>query len=173
MPKLRLGFMGRLDVIKGIEPLLECLEDLNDPRIELDIAGRGSAQYESGLRSRFARPGFNFLGFASPQQFYPQIDALIMPSVWHEPQGRVMVDAFGYGVPVIGARRGGITEFIRHGETGYLYEPLNQGELRNIIVFLADHPETLNRIRSNIRKQVRGQTNSLVCTQYLELFQAL
>jgi glycosyltransferase involved in cell wall biosynthesis len=54
---------------------------------------------------------------------FSSIDALIVPSLWNDTFPGVVFEAFGYGVPVIGSRRGGIPEMIVHGENGLLFDP--------------------------------------------------
>lgn len=41
---------------------------------------------------------------------------------WKEPWGRVLMEAMACGVPVVAHRRGGYSEFIRHGENGFLFD---------------------------------------------------
>ena len=38
---------------------------------------------------------------------------LVAPSVWNEPFGGIVIEAFAQGVPVIGSRIGGIAELCR------------------------------------------------------------
>ena len=42
---------------------------------------------------------------------------------WNEAYGNVIVEALACGVPVIAYKRGGLSEIIQHGETGYLGAP--------------------------------------------------
>ena len=42
---------------------------------------------------------------------------------WNEAYGNVVVEALACGVPVIAYRRGGPSEIIQHGQTGYLADP--------------------------------------------------
>lgn len=48
---------------------------------------------------------------------------------WMEAFGNVAIEALACGVPVISYRRGGPTEMIREGITGWLVEPDNMNEL--------------------------------------------
>lgn len=52
---------------------------------------------------------------------------------WMEALGNVAIEALACGVPVISYRRGGPTEIIREGITGWLVEPDNQNELVDAI----------------------------------------
>jgi glycosyltransferase involved in cell wall biosynthesis len=70
-----------------------------------------------------------FVGRVEPRDFYPQVDTVVVPSLWNEPLGMVVAEAFAFGKPVIGSRRGGIPEMIRDGENGLLFEPDEPGEL--------------------------------------------
>jgi glycosyltransferase involved in cell wall biosynthesis len=51
-----------------------------------------------------------FLGFVEPRAFLRSIDVLVVPSVWIEPFGLSVVEAWAAGAPVIGARSGAVTE---------------------------------------------------------------
>ena len=126
---LRIGFIGRLDPTKGVEPLLDAFAAADLPDAELWIAGSGQADYELPLRARHADERVRFLGRVAPRDFYPQVDIVVVPSLWQEPLGMVVAEALAFGKPVIGARRGGIPEMIRAGENGFLFEPEQPEEL--------------------------------------------
>jgi glycosyltransferase involved in cell wall biosynthesis len=51
---------------------------------------------------------------------------LLMPLRWDEPFGLVVTEALACGTPVIAWRRGAMPEIIRHGETGFLVDTLDQ-----------------------------------------------
>ena len=55
-------------------------------------------------------------------QHYRYADIFVVPSVWNEPFGMVIVEAMSSGLPVIGTRGGGIPEIVEDGETGILVE---------------------------------------------------
>ena len=118
---LRLGYFGRLIRDKGAHVLLQALATLPPDGWTLDIAGMGEEAYIADLRA-LAGPNVRFLGWTKAETFFPEIDILVLPSIWPDPQPRVTFEAFGYGVPVIGARTGGIPEEIDEGETGWLFD---------------------------------------------------
>ncbi|MCC6390494.1 MAG: glycosyltransferase family 4 protein [Bryobacterales bacterium] len=51
-----------------------------------------------------------------------ELDLLVVPSTGAEGFGRVIIEAFSAGVPVLAFRSGGIPEIIEDGKTGYLAE---------------------------------------------------
>ena len=123
-------FLGQIDGHKGIPVLLEALTALfDDPdcrRLSFDFAGTGPlvpavkafcavnpdrARYHGMVKGDEKR---NLLGQAS---------FMVVPSVWAEPFSRSIIDGFSWGLPAIGARRGGIPEVITDGVDGQLIEP--------------------------------------------------
>jgi glycosyltransferase involved in cell wall biosynthesis len=54
----------------------------------------------------------------STDSFFDKIDYLVVPSLWHEPMGRVVIEAYAYGVPVLVNKVGGLVELIEDGKTG-------------------------------------------------------
>jgi glycosyltransferase involved in cell wall biosynthesis len=130
---LRLGYFGRLIPDKGAHLLLEALARLPPDGWTLDIAGTGDDGYLAALKAS-ASPNVRFLGWTSAEAFFPGIDLLVLPSVWPDPQPRVTFEAFSYGVPVIGARAGGIPEEIDEGETGWLFDAGSAEDLARVLV---------------------------------------
>ncbi|HEY0432812.1 MAG TPA: glycosyltransferase family 4 protein, partial [Chitinophagaceae bacterium] len=55
---------------------------------------------------------------------------VILPSEWYENNPLSVIESFAYGKPVIGSSIGGIPEIIRHGDTGFLFEPGNLAQLK-------------------------------------------
>lgn len=137
---LRLGLLGRLEPIKGVEILLEAVERIGPGRVQLRLGGTGQPDYEDRLKARFAGPGIDFLGRVPAAEFFGAIDLLVVPSLVEEALGRVVHEAFGAGVPVIGVSIGGIPEMIREGETGFLVPPGDAPALERILTRLIETP---------------------------------
>lgn len=138
---VRIGFIGRIEAVKGIELLLESFTRLEIPKVELSIAGGGKTEYVQSLRSRFQSERIRFLGRVRPRDFYPEVDLVVVPSLLNDTFPTVVIEALSFGKPVIGSRRGGIPEIIRHGHNGLLFEPDNPGELSAALLKLTEDAE--------------------------------
>src|SRR5207237_507766 len=65
------------------------------------------------------------VGGQEKDDFLGRADALLFPIDWSEPFGLVMIEALACGTPVIAWRRGSVPEVIRHGETGWIVESVD------------------------------------------------
>jgi glycosyltransferase involved in cell wall biosynthesis len=124
----RFGYLGILRDDKGLGTLLDAWKNVTNPNATLSIAGKGSSEYEAELTAKLPSNA-RFLGWVDGNEYLQNIDFLIVPSVWHEPFGRIVIEAFAKGVPVIGSRIGGIAETVREGENGFLFTPRSAAEL--------------------------------------------
>jgi glycosyltransferase involved in cell wall biosynthesis len=86
------------------------------------IAGKGDEKYITYLKDEYKSVNMSFLGVVDINSFFPNIEYLIVPSLWNEPMGRVVLEANSFGIPVIGSNRGGIPEIINENETGYIFD---------------------------------------------------
>lgn len=109
--RMRLLFIGRLDPIKGIENLMDALNQIGDPSITLSICGDGDAQYVSNLK-QYARnldlldKNVHFLGHANDEfKTYTLLnsDVCVFPS-YSENFGIAIAESLAHGVPVIVSR---------------------------------------------------------------------
>ncbi len=112
-----LGFIGRLAPAKGVGMLLEALALLvaaNSP-VELLIAGEGDDDYVGQLKKQAENLPVKFVGHQQPADFFRQIDIAVVPSIWNEPLGRVVIEAMANGKPVVATPVGGIPEILANG----------------------------------------------------------
>lgn len=74
-----------------------------------------------------------------------QASIFVLPSRC-EGMGRVLLEAMGAGVPVVGSRVGGIPHVIRDGETGYLFPSDDAAALEDRLRRLLDDPSLRARM---------------------------
>ncbi len=160
------GFIGQLAPAKGLEVLLSAFSELTDPNCELIVAGKGDPDYERRLKQQAEGRNVRFAGVMRPKDFYPAIDVLVVPSLWHEPFGRVIVEAYSYGVPVLASARGGIPEIVDDLRTGILFDPDDSGALaRKLQRLAADRPLT-TRLALDAVQKAKEFLPKNVCEQY-------
>jgi glycosyltransferase involved in cell wall biosynthesis len=156
---LTVGFIGAHTPNKGIETLARAAQSLRaNPRIDFIIAGAGDSGYSSSIRAMFPIERTRFTGWIDPDEFYPHVDVIVVPSVWNEPFARTIVEAFSFGIPVLGARSGGIPGTIRQGENGFLFDRGDHEELGRIIAELAADPAQMSRLSRQAAVSGRNYT---------------
>ena len=129
-PGESLAWLGRIAPEKALEDAVEAVMGSGTP---LKIMGRiEDGEYWQQIRARFSAAPIEYLGFLDTKQLQRQLGrcrALLMTPRWVEAFGNVAIEALACGVPVIAYRRGGPSEIVRDGRTGYLVEPDSVGGL--------------------------------------------
>ena len=128
------GFIGSIVLDKGIELLLEAFSQLPKGSARLVIAGKGEEAYVAGLKERVRDLPVRWLGHVPKEEFYNQVDTVVVPSLWHEPQALVLVESIHRKRPIIASQRGGNTEVITQTGAGLLFEPNERDSLRNCML---------------------------------------
>lgn len=130
-------FLGRLVPEKGISPLLDAwalLEKrLGQACPQLIIAGSGSEEARIHARaSRMKRVVcVGYVSGAVKEDLLRTSRGLIAPSIWWEPLGLIIHEAYDAARPVLAARSGGLTETVMEGTTGFLHDPGDVEQLAN------------------------------------------
>ncbi len=117
-------FAGQIIRGKGLDVLLRALALCRSP-FELAVLGSGSHQaYCEGLSRELKlqdRVRFHgFVSFDKMADIYREATLVAVPSVWPEPIATIGLEVLRYGLPVVGFDAGGIRDWLRDGETGYL-----------------------------------------------------
>jgi glycosyltransferase involved in cell wall biosynthesis len=151
------GFIGWLFGHKGIEWLLSEFKKIESCTVSLRIAGMGNSSYEERLKQLAGDDSrISFLGFSKPEDFYPSIDVLVVPSMWEEVLGMVAIEACAYHVPVITSGLGGLKEIIKDGYNGLYCDVNIPNTLSTVMQRLIDDGELFDRLRNNAQQSVRS-----------------
>jgi glycosyltransferase involved in cell wall biosynthesis len=127
-----LFFLGRIARIKGVHTAIEVARR-TDRR--LIIAGnvpdsqKEKSYFEAEIKPELDGDQIRFIGPVCDEEknrYLGQAAALLMPIEWDEPFGIVMAEAMACGTPVIGRRRGAVPEVIKSGETGFLFDTIDE-----------------------------------------------
>ena len=125
-----LGWIGRVSPEKGLEDAVYVANKLQE---RLNVWGyiedKKYALMVEDLDSAGILSWRGFLRTKDLQEELCHCRALINTPKWNEAYGNVVVEAMACGVPVVAYRRGGPSEIIKDGLTGFLVDPDNKAEL--------------------------------------------
>jgi len=142
-------YVGRLSAEKRLDWLYAPVTTL--PRVRLALVGAGPA--EATLRARFAGTRTVFTGYMSGPELaaaYASADVFAFPSDT-ETLGFVAMEAMASGVPVVGARAGGIPDVIEDGHTGLMFTPGDLGDFTAKLDALLSDPARRRRMGAEAR----------------------
>ncbi|HLJ96404.1 MAG TPA: glycosyltransferase family 4 protein [Gemmataceae bacterium] len=145
-------FVGRLSEEKGLQTLLAAWKKVR-PLLPLKIVGDGPLA--TLVKEAAAEdPRIEWLGRKSLDQVLALIGEasfLIVPSHCYETFGRVVIEAFALGTPVIASNLGAMAELVEDGATGLRFEPGNPIDLATKI----EHLVTASQQRAQMRQAAR------------------
>jgi len=105
------GYIGKIDKTKGIECVFKAVNLLGGD-IQLHVAGKDSNNLVAALSAKYPSVNSVAHGFVRSNEFFNYVDVIIVPSVWEEPFGNVAYEGWGFGVPSIVFRSGGLPEIM-------------------------------------------------------------
>ncbi|BDG26762.1 hypothetical protein TthSNM66_13980 [Thermus thermophilus] len=151
-------FVGRLSPEKGVGTLLRAWGLLGG-RVPLKVVGDGPLADEVQEAAR-RLPGVEWLGRKSPEEVYALMGEaafLVFPSEWYETFGRVAIEAFAKGTPVVASRIGAVGEVTEDGRTGLHFRPGDPEDLAAKVEWLLAHPTELARMRREARAEYEAK----------------
>lgn len=128
---LTVGYFGQVASNKGIMMLVNAIRQLDSSIVnKLVICGTG---YQLDEIKEIAKKDSRIVvkGKVSQKEVYQQmasVDVTVVPSKWAEPFGRVIIESYQQGTPVLATAVGGIPELIP--EKDMLFERENIEELK-------------------------------------------
>jgi len=119
-----LAWVGRVSPEKGLEDAAYVAKELGE---KLNVWGFIEDEtYASKIEQSFPHGTIDWMGFLPTNELQKELGkcrVLLNTPKWNEAYGNVIVEALACGVPVIAYKRGGPSEIIQHGQTGYLADP--------------------------------------------------
>ena len=155
--------VGRLSPSKGYEYLIKAMRHIVrvKPYANLSIIGSASpskekyVNYLKGLVHRYSlNYHIKFIGYRSDiDKILSKANLLVMPSVVKESFGRVIIEAFAIGTPVVATGIGAVLEIIEDRKNGFLVNPRDADDLSNTILNVLKNPSMVERVVANARKK--------------------
>lgn len=172
--KINFIFVGALELNKGIINLLNVFSNYMNDNITLTICGSGKLENE--VRS-FAENDkrITYLGQLSRDEInnvWIKNDVCIVPSIWEEPFGRVVIEANQYGLPVIGSNKGGISEIINNIHTGELFQYDDLNELKEKIIKFSNR-EYIKKYYDAIEENISFYSVKRQIKEFENIYQSL
>jgi len=125
-------FIGQLYEYKGVATLLDAATSLHARGVELELAFVGpETAFSRRLFAQRSAPWIHVLGAVDNQTKWDALEAasvVCVPSA-QESFGRVYIEAWAKGKPVIAGSIPSVTEVITDGATGLLVEPGSEAQL--------------------------------------------
>lgn len=153
---LVLGFIGSLQAHKGVHVLLEAMRRLPETSpVKLRIYGSAPAGGESyALELQIISSGDSRIVFYGTfenrhiAEVLDGIDALVVPSLWHENMPLVSLSAQAAACPLIASDIGGLSDVVAHEKNGLLFTPGSSAELAEMIMRVLTEEDLLSQLSS-------------------------
>ena len=171
---IKFVFIGTLTHNKGLDLLLEAFSQIKNPNAKLTIAGKGELENMviecTKNDNRIAYKGF--IGEEEINAMLKESDVLVAPSIWNEPFGRVVIDAYKNAMPVIAGKYGGLKEIVKDGMTGLLIEPKNKEEFINALNYFNDKKH-LKSMLNNCVDELKNYSLKYQVEQFIKIYEEL
>jgi len=169
-----LGNVARLEEQKGHDDLLMALPQVRGEIPDLTVLLVGEGTRQAHLRALTQELGLpdavRFLGTRRDiSRILRALDVFVMPSRW-EGIPLTLLEAMGYGLPVISTRVGRAPEIIQDGENGRLVPAGDPGALAGAILELYREPQKREQWGEQARRTVREK---YTLEHFLEQFAAI
>ena len=84
-----------------------------------------------------------FLKETDVNSLLQECDVVVCPSLWQEPFGRVVLDAYKNAMPIIVSNRGALSEIVSDRVTGLVIDPNQDNSLSQAMQYLIDNPNAI------------------------------
>lgn len=162
-------FVGRIVPEKGLQELLKIfpIVQVRFPNVKLLVVGPlgdfSGKNYNQPLANALKiADSVIYLGQLTLKELikvYSAADVCIVPSIWEEPFGLVVVEAMACSKPVVAFSVGGIPEIITSGFDGFLVDKRNDCDLVYRIMCLLSNSYLREKIGLNAKETAREKFN--------------
>ncbi|HJO92892.1 MAG TPA: glycosyltransferase [Victivallales bacterium] len=171
----KLLYIGSLSKIKGIQILIDSLHYLKPNSYQLHIAGTG--EFKDDIK-QLTKNNSNifFHGLVSgkeKKELFSIVNALVLPSICFENQPMSIIEAFYYGLPVIGSNIGGIRELLENISYKLLFEVGDAEDLADKMKYLIANPEYYNEISKKVVEKARNYNILESIAEYEKTYEQL
>ena len=171
-------FVGALKHSKGTSVLVQSLarlDELGDHDTTLQIVGKGPEEgpmkrlsQDLGVAERIYFSGY--LNQPRLEAAYRNSSVMWFPVLWEEPFGRVVLEAWANGVPIVSSRVGGPGDLIQDGVNGLLVEPGDSVGIAKATRRILREPGLASELRENGHRAIVEFRPERVVARFREVY---
>jgi glycosyltransferase involved in cell wall biosynthesis len=142
-------FCGQTSILKGFPHFLQMADIVRKQFPECRFVFTGGKRETIG--------GTQGLGLVTVTQLrdqYARSSIVVVPSLWQEPFGLVLLEAMASRKPVVAYRSGAVPEIVADGETGFVVEKGNVEQLAQRVLDLLKDPGLAGKMGEAGRQRV-------------------
>jgi glycosyltransferase involved in cell wall biosynthesis len=166
-------FIGRLSSEKGVATLLEAWKMVPNPGAELVIIGDGPLSGDV-VQAAHSDGRIHATGRLPPEEvrhFLENAALVVVPSDCYETFGKVVIEAFAAGTPVVVSGHGGLASVVNDGKEGIHFRPGDACDLASQVSALLHDRKMGERLSEGARRRFEAQfTPERVYETTLELY---
>lgn len=176
LESINIGYLGRIDQDKGWDTFILAMKELKKEKININIHIGGDGKQSKLLDDMILKSDlknvtirYGFIDHKKINSFFNKIDILIFPSRRKgESLGLVAIEALACGVPVIANNNGAISDFIKNGINGFIYDDDNKLELvKKVLIFVALNHEDRIAMSKNANDSVKKYDANIISSEMI------
>ncbi len=181
--ELNAVFIGNFCPHKCVDVIIRAIEGIED--VQLTLIGdrywneKYGKKIDKLISSLKVENKVDMMGRIKREELLEELrkaDVLVLPSLY-EGFGISIIEALGFGIPVIATNRGGPLEMINNGNEGFLVPPEDEEALKDKLKKLRDEPSTLKEMSERAIERYRKlptwhesmeKARKFLCSIYVE-----
>lgn len=170
-------FGGRATSGKGLPLLLEAMKLAlaTDKNLRLLVIGGKNETYVNLTKKSGIEKSVEFRGWVDHvdmDKIYSEALAIVQPSVFPEPFGRMALEGLAHGIPVVVTKSGGLPEIIENGVTGYVVDPRVEDLAKGLLDVCANNTKLRRNIESSLAR-LKNKFESDPIKMHINLYKSL
>ena len=144
-------FLGFITELKGVFDIPDIAKKIieRNRNVKFVLAGSGEIEKlqaiveEKGISQYFSFPGW--VKKERKEKLLQEADLFFLPS-YTEGMPMSILEAMGYGLPIVATNVGGIPQLVENGKNGYMVEPGKIDDFAKVILELTGNDELIYRM---------------------------
>lgn len=155
--KIKIVMLGNFSNIKGGNEFIKMSKTLKHEKFEFYFLGRSTQEEKEKMKLNAIIDKGPYKQADLPE-ILKEYDFGCVLSIWEDNAPQVVMELLNNNIPVIGTRLGGIPDFIKDGENGFLYNPYSIDEFNNLIEKLQKlNKEKVEVMKSKIERTINPE----------------
>lgn len=170
-------FSGKLTKPKGVEYLIKAA-----PKIKAEIFILGGGDEKNNLMEfakRLNIKNVHFLGYFGKEyvnelkEFYARADVVVVPSVWDEPLGLVVLEAMSSSTPVVASNKGGIPLAVKNNVNGFLVRARSAKAIANAVNLILKNEKLQKKMGLEARRTVEDKFDwQMIAKKFISYYES-